>query len=98
MAHVIWHTAPGPSCGSGHVAPALLPTHHVPLVWQVMHAHEGGSASGNESVLERSENDTFLGVLTVTVIMTLDQISEACVCSKKRKKKTTLALDVWYAG
>lgn len=74
----------GPSCGSGHVSPALLPIYHAPLVLQVMHAQGSGSASGNEPVLERSESDTFLGVLTATVIMTLDQISEAHVCSKKK--------------
>lgn len=34
-------------------------TLHGPVVWQVMHVHGGGSKSGNDLVLERSENDTF---------------------------------------
>lgn len=49
-----------PSCGSGHVSAALLPIYHAPLLWQVRHARGSGSTSGNELVLVRSENDTFL--------------------------------------
>lgn len=76
--------APGPSCEPGHVSTALLPIYHAPLVWQVMHAHGGGSISGNELVLERSQNDIFLEVLTGTMIMTLDEISKAHVCSERK--------------
>ena len=60
-AYVVQHTAPGPSCGPGHVAPAPLAMQHASVVWQVMHAHGGGSTSGNELVSEQSQNDTFSG-------------------------------------
>lgn len=49
--------------GPGHFSPALMPISHAPLVWQVMHAQGGGGTSGNELVLERSQNETFVGIV-----------------------------------
>lgn len=83
-----------PSCGSGRASPAPLPKYHAPLVRQVMHAHGGG----NERALERSETDTFLGVLTGAVIMALDRISEATRLQQKGSVSTGFRLVFALSG